>query len=84
MAQENERDNVRPITVILDGPTTYHAWSLNITIFLKGCKLWHYVTGSIPKSVPIPKSKAAIDADASKTTIVDDNYEARLEEWECI
>ena len=84
MAQDNEWDIVCPITVILDGPTTYHAWSQNMIFFLKGRKLWRYVIGSIPKPVPIPKSKAITDADASKSTIVEDDYEACLEEWEII
>ena len=53
-------------------------------VFLKGCKLWQYVIGSIPKPIPKPKSKATTNVDASKTTIVDDDYEARLEEWESI
>ena len=52
--------------------------------FLKGRELWCYVIGSIPKPVPIPKSKAITDADASKSTIVEDDYEACLEEWESI
>jgi len=35
--------------------------------------------------VPLPQSKAIIDVDASKTTIVTkDDYEARLEEWKSI
>ena len=68
----------------MDGPTTYHAWSQNMIFFLKGRKLWCYVIGSIPKPVPIPKSKAITDADASKSTIVEDDYEACLEEWESI
>ena len=55
-----------------------------MTIFLKGHKLWRYVTGLIPKPMPIPKSKAAIDADVSKTTVVEHDYEALLEEWESI
>ena len=56
-----------------------------MTVFLKGRKLWRYVTSSIPKPVPIPKSKAIIDADSSKTNIViEDDYEACLEEWESI
>ena len=55
-----------------------------MTIFLMGRKLWRYVTGSIPKPMPIPKSKAATDVDASKTTVTEDDYEARLEEWESI
>ena len=53
-----------------------------MTVFLKGRKLWHYVNGSIPKPLPIPRSKAAIDAGASKTTVAEDDYEACLEEWE--
>ena len=53
-------------------------------VFLKGRKLWCYVTGSIPKLVPIPKSKAATNANASKTIIAEDDYEAHLEEWESI
>ena len=44
MTQQNERDILRPITIMLDGPTSYHAWSQNMTVFLKGRKLWRYVT----------------------------------------
>ena len=55
-----------------------------MTVFLKGRKLWHYVNGSIPKPLPIPRSKAAIDAGASKTTVAEDDYEALLKEWESI
>ena len=81
MAQQNERDIIRPITVILDDPTSYHVGSQNMTIFFKGWKLWRYVTGSIPKPVPIPQSKATADTNASKTIVVTkDNYEAHLEE----
>ena len=82
MAQENERDIICPITVIPDGPTTYHAWSQNMIIFLKGHKVWRYVTGSIPNPGPNPKSKATTGADASKTTVTEDDYEACLEEGE--
>ena len=60
MAQQNERDIICPITIILNGPTSYHARSQNMTVFLKGCKLWRYVTGSIPKPIPNPKSKATL------------------------
>ena len=85
MARHNERDIICSITIILDGPTSYHAWSQNMTVFLKGRKLWRYVTGSIPKPVPIPQSKAIIDADSSKITVItEDDYEARLEEWKSI
>ena len=69
MAQQNERDIIRSIIIMLDGPTNYHAWSQNITVFLKGCKLWRYVTGLISKPVPNPKSKATIVEDASKTAV---------------
>ena len=69
---------------MLDGPTSYHAWSQNMTVFLKGCKLWRYVTGSIPKPVTNPKSKAITAEESSKTTVTTDDYEERLEEWESI
>ena len=26
MAQQNERDIIRPIAIMLDGPISYHAW----------------------------------------------------------
>ena len=84
MAQQNERDIICPITIMLDGPTSNHAWYQNMTIFLKGRKLWRYVTGSIPKPVPNPKSKATAAEDASKTTVTTDDYDERLEEWESI
>ena len=84
MAQQNERDLIRPITIMLDGPTNYHAWSQNMTVFLKGHKLWRYVTGSIPKPVPNPKSKATATEESSKTAVTTDDYEERLEEWESI
>ena len=84
MAQQNERDIIRPITIMLDGPTSYHAWSQNMIVFLKGRKLWTYVTGSIPKSVPNPKSKATAVEESSKTAVTTDDYEERLKEWESI
>ena len=81
MAQQNEQDIICPITVILDGPTSYHAWSQNMIVFFKCRKLWRYVIGSIPKPMPLPQSKATVDADASKTTVVtEDDYEACLED----
>ena len=73
-----------PITVILDGPASYHAWSQNMIVFLKKCQLWRYVTGDIPK--PIPGS--VIDSNSSDgNSVVDaviqvDDFETRLEEWE--
>ena len=69
---------------MLDGPTSYNAWSQNMTVFLKCRKLWRYVTGSIPKLVPNPKSKATATEDASKTAITTDDYKKCLEEWESI
>ena len=65
---------------MLNGPTSYHAWSQNMTVFLKGRKLWRYVTGSIPKPIPNLKSKAIAAKDASKTVVTTDDYEERLEE----
>ena len=84
MAQQNERDIICPITIMLDGPTSYHAWSQNMTVFLKGRKLWRYVTGSIPKSVPNPKSKATAVEEFSKTVVTTNDYEERQEKWESI
>ena len=51
-----------------------------MTVFLKGRKLWRYVTGSIPKPVPNPKSKATAAEEFSKTAVTTDDYEERLEE----
>ena len=84
MAQQNERDIIRPITIMLDGPISYHGWSQNMTVFLKGRKLWRYMTGSIPKLVPNPKSKATAAEESSKTAVTTDDYEERLQEWESI
>ena len=69
---------------MLDGPISYHVWSQNMTVFLKGHKLWRYVTGSIPKPIPKPQSKATATEDASKIVVTMDDYEERLEEWESI
>ncbi|KAL4610300.1 hypothetical protein ACB092_08G041400 [Castanea dentata] len=69
---------------MLDGPTSNHAWSRNMTVFLKGRKLWRYVTGSIPKPVPKPTSKATTTEDASKIAVTVDDYEEGLKEWESI
>ena len=65
---------------MLDGSTSYHAWSQNMIVFLKGRKLWRYETGSIPKSVPNPKSKAAVAEESSKYAVTTDDYEECLEE----
>ena len=69
---------------MLDGLTSYQAWSQNMFFFLKGRKLWRYVTGTIPKLVPNPKSKATAAKDASKTAVTMDDYEECLEEWKSI
>ena len=53
-----------------------------MTVFLKGRKLWRYVTGSIPKLDP--KSKATTAEESSKTAVTTNDYEERLEEWESI
>ena len=84
MAQQNERDIIRPITILLDGPTSYHAWSQNMTVFLKSRKLWRYVIGSISKPIPNLKSKATTAEDASKTVVTANDYEEHLKEWESI
>ena len=75
-----------PITIILNGFTSYHAWSQNMIVFLKEHRLWRYVTGDIPKLV----SGLVTDSDSSDgDSIVDavvqvDDFEACLEEWESI
>ena len=84
MAQPNEQDIICPITIMFDGPTSYHAWSQNITVFLRDHKLCRYVTGSIPKLVPKPQSKAIAAEDASKIVVTTHDYEEGLEEWESI
>ena len=84
MAQQNNRDIIHPITIMLDGPTSYRAWTQNMTIFLKGSKLWKYVIGSIPMLVPKPISKATVAEDASMTAVTVDDYEECLVEWESI
>ena len=55
-----------------------------MTVFLKGRKLWRYVTSSIPKPIPNPKSKAIAAEDASKIAITMDDYKECLEEWKSI
>ena len=69
---------------MFDGPASYHAWSQNMIVFLKGSKLWRYVTSSIPKPIPKPKSKVTATEDASKTAVTTDDYEEHLEEWKSI
>ena len=69
---------------MLDDPISYHEWSQNMTVFLKGHKLWRYVTHSIPKPVPNPKSKATAAEESSKTAVTTNDYEEHLEQWESI
>ena len=86
MGSTSGHEITHPITVILDGPTSYHAWSQNMTVFLKGRRLWRYVTGDIPKPVPRPVTDSnSSDGDSVADAVVQvDDFEARLEEWESI
>uniref|UniRef100_A0A2N9G329 Uncharacterized protein n=1 Tax=Fagus sylvatica TaxID=28930 RepID=A0A2N9G329_FAGSY len=86
MGSTSGHEITHPITVILDGPTSYHAWSQNMTVFLKGRRLWRYVTGDIPKPVPGPVTDSdSSDGDSAAEAVVQvDDFEARLEEWESI
>jgi hypothetical protein len=75
-----------PITVILDGLAFYYVWSQNMIVFLKGHRLWRYVTGDIPKPVPgFVTDSDSFDGDSVADVVVQvDDFEARLEEWESI
>uniref|UniRef100_A0A2N9GUF7 Retrotransposon gag domain-containing protein n=1 Tax=Fagus sylvatica TaxID=28930 RepID=A0A2N9GUF7_FAGSY len=57
-----------------------------MTVFLKGRRLWRYVTGDIPKPVPEPVTDSdSSDGDSVADVVVQvDDFEARLEEWESI
>ena len=60
-----------PITIVFDGPTSYHSWSQNMIVFLKGRRLWHYVTSDIPKPVPRPVTDSSdSDADSIADAII--------------
>ena len=74
------------ITVILDGLTSYHAWSQNTIVFLKSRRLWRYVTGDIPKLVPrLVTDSDGFDGDSVADTVIQvDDFEAHIEEWESI
>uniref|UniRef100_A0A2N9IJC8 Integrase catalytic domain-containing protein n=1 Tax=Fagus sylvatica TaxID=28930 RepID=A0A2N9IJC8_FAGSY len=86
MGSTSGHEITHPITVILDGPASYHAWSQNMTVFLKGRRLWRYVTGDIPKLVPRSDTDSnSSDGDSVADAVVQvDDFEARLEEWESI
>ena len=71
MGSTSGHEITHPITVILDGPTSYYAWSQNMIVFLKGRRLWHYVTGDIPK--PVPRSdtdSGSSDGDSVAAAII--------------
>ena len=84
MGSTSGHEITHPITVILDSPTSYHSWSQNMTVFLKGRLLWHYVTGDIPKPVPrlvtYSGDKTKTSASIAKAVIPVDDFETRLEE----
>ena len=62
-------DIAKPITVSSDG-TNYVLWAQEMSSFLRGRKLWRYVTGDIVE----PQKKQ--DEDSEK-------FKDRLEEWDC-
>ena len=86
MSSTLSHEITHPITVILDGPTSYHAWSQNMTVFLKRHRFWCYVTGDIPKPVPGPVTDSdSSNGDSVAEAVVQvDDFEAHLEEWESI
>jgi hypothetical protein len=55
-------------------------------VFLKGRRLWRYVTSDIPKPVPgLVTDSDSSDSDSVAETVVQvDDFEAHLEEWESI
>jgi hypothetical protein len=82
MGSTSSHEITHPITVILDGPTSYHVWFQNMIVFLKGRRLWRYVTDDIPKPVPgLVTDFDSSDGDSVAKAVV---QEARLEEWESI
>ncbi|KAL5762227.1 hypothetical protein ACOSP7_018491 [Xanthoceras sorbifolium] len=66
-------DVSQPIQVILDGPN-YILWAQAMQSFLKGRKLWRYVTGDIPKPV-----RTTTETDATET---DAKFFERLDDWD--
>ena len=55
-------------------------------VFLKGRRLWRYVTDDIPKPVPGPVTDSdSSDGDSVAGAVVQvDDFEAHLEEWKSI
>ena len=51
-----------------------------MTVFLKGCQLWHYVIGDIPKPVPRPVTDFdGSDGDSIADVVISvDDFEVRL------
>ena len=61
-------DSAHPIAITMDGPN-YIVWAQSMSSFLKGRKLWRYVTGNITEPVQ------ATGEDATK-------FAERLEDWD--
>jgi len=60
---------VRHIDVILDG-SNYSMWAQNMEVFLKGHRLWRYLTGAVPKLVQKDNEK--------------EEFASHMEEWDSI
>uniref|UniRef100_A0A2N9H2U3 Haem-binding uptake Tiki superfamily ChaN domain-containing protein n=1 Tax=Fagus sylvatica TaxID=28930 RepID=A0A2N9H2U3_FAGSY len=81
MGSTSGYDITHLITVVLERPTSYHSWSHNMIVFLKGRKLWRYVIGAIPKPVPKPPITNSSDSDddsPSDIVIPVDDFEEQL------
>ena len=61
MGSTSGHEITHPITIILNSPASYHAWSQNMIVFLKRHQLWRYVTSDIPKLMP----RLVTDSDSS-------------------
>ena len=86
MCSTSGHEITNPITVVLDGPTSYHSWSQNMIVFLKGRRRWRYVIGDIPKPIPRPVTDSdGSDGDSVVDAVIPvDDFEACLDEWESI
>jgi hypothetical protein len=80
MGSTSGHEITHPITIILNGPTSFHAWSQNMIVFLKSRRLWRYVTGDIPKPIPRPVVDSSdFDGDSVADAVIPiDDFEARL------